>query len=368
MLKQKEYNLSDSNISNLGTDLEKKVRLESAKCEKEWEGAGKDVGLDIWRIENFGVKRIAKEDYGKFFSGDSYIVLNTYKKGNALRWDVHFWLGKYTTQDEAGTAAYKTVELDDRLNGTPVQHREVQDHESKLFLSYFTEKCPVRILEGGIESAFTHVKPTEYKERLLWIKGKLNNVRVREIEKKASMMNSGDVFILDQGLKVWQWNGSKSGAGEKAVAAKLTRALDDERGSKVEITVMEEGDQDTKAFFEHLEGDEKEVQAHDAVEHDSKVKSEKVLYKLSDASGKLTFTKVGEGKVKRDLLDTNDVFIFDVGNEVFAWVGKGASVDERKFSLHYAQDYLAKENRPEWLPVSRILEGGENEVFESSFD
>jgi Gelsolin repeat len=44
-------------------------------------------------------------------------ILQTYKKkpdSENLSYDLHFWLGEETSQDEAGTAAYKTVELDDR--------------------------------------------------------------------------------------------------------------------------------------------------------------------------------------------------------------------------------------------------------------
>jgi gelsolin len=139
MIKQTKYNIEETNIALLGSDLEKQVKAASAAGEKAWVGAGKVPGLQIWRIEKFKVVAWPKEEYGKFFDGDSYIVLNTYKKPDSdkLHWDIHFWLGDNTTQDEAGTAAYKTVELDTLLGGEPVQHREVQDYESRLFVSYF---------------------------------------------------------------------------------------------------------------------------------------------------------------------------------------------------------------------------------------
>ena len=41
-------------------------------------------------------------------------------------------------QDEYGTVAYKTVELDTFLDDAAIQHREVQGHESSLFKSYFS--------------------------------------------------------------------------------------------------------------------------------------------------------------------------------------------------------------------------------------
>lgn len=48
-----------------------------------------------------------------------------------------FFAGDSCTQDESGSAAVFTVQMDDFLGGKPIQYREVQGHESKTFLGYF---------------------------------------------------------------------------------------------------------------------------------------------------------------------------------------------------------------------------------------
>ncbi|KAK6994563.1 gelsolin-like protein 2, partial [Biomphalaria glabrata] len=128
---------------------------------------------------NFKVTPWPKEDYGKFYDGDSYIVLNTYKESGKEQflYDVHFWIGKYSTQDEYGTAAYKTVELDTYLDDVPIQHREVQGFESNLFKSYFKT---IELLKGGAASGFKNVKPAEYRPRLLHFHGEKKNIFVKE--------------------------------------------------------------------------------------------------------------------------------------------------------------------------------------------
>ena len=45
---------------------------------KHFSISGKEVGLEIFRVVKFKIEKCPKADYGKFFSGDSYIVLNTY--------------------------------------------------------------------------------------------------------------------------------------------------------------------------------------------------------------------------------------------------------------------------------------------------
>lgn len=344
------------------------MRLNASKTETAWTGVGKAIGLEIWRIEKFKVVAWPKEKYGHFFSGDSYIVLRTYKKtpdDQKLSYDVHFWLGKETSQDEAGTAAYKTVELDDNLGGVPVQHREVQGHESSLFMGYFSK---MSIQEGGVDSGFKHVKPEEYRQRLLHLKGNKTRVVVREVAKSYESLNSGDVFVLDAGLVVYQWNGQTSNGQERHKGAELVRAIIDERKGLPKLTVFTEGDGDLGPFWDLL-GGKGPVKSAEQAGSDAEVKSVgKKLFRLSDASGKMDFKEESIGKVRKSQFDTNDVFVFDAGHEVFVWIGKKATADEKRLGLQYAQNYLSMYNRPMWLPISRVLEGGEHETFIECID
>jgi len=367
MLKQKKYNIADSNIANFGSELDHNVKKASAETEPAWKNAGKTPGIEIWRIEQFKVISVPKNTYGTFYSGDSYIVLKTYKNKDIFAWDVHFWLGEFTTQDEAGTAAYKTVELDELLGGAPVQYREVDGHESDRFLSYFTPPG-LRILQGGVATGFHHVKPEEYKPRLLHVKGRGSNVRVTEVALSHTSLNSGDVFILDAGLSIYQWNGKSGGPAEKNKGSALARAIKDEREGRSKVTVHEEGDKDLGEFWKILGGEGPVKSAAEGGSDTEVASTSKVLFSLSDATGKLEFKKVAESKVTRAHFVSNDAFIFDVGPQVFAWIGKGSSANERKGALQYAADYLKNNSRPLHLPIIRILEGGENEVFEAFLD
>ncbi|KAE8778702.1 Villin-2 [Hordeum vulgare] len=81
------------------------------------------------RIEDFKPVALPKSDYGKFYSGDSSIVLQTTSpKGGAYLYDVHFWIGKDSSQMQifVKTLTGKTITLefiDSNSFTTPLQQQ-----------------------------------------------------------------------------------------------------------------------------------------------------------------------------------------------------------------------------------------------------
>lgn len=359
MQKPKEYDWKDSNMALFGSDVEKKVKKESAESEPAWHGSGQEVGVEIWRINKFKVEKWPIDEYGSFYSGDSYIILNTYKdeEADALLYDVHFWIGKYSTQDEYGTAAYKTVELDTYHEDKPVQHREVQGRESRLFKTYFDT---IIIMKGGCATGFKRVLPEAAPKRLFQVVRDDSSKKtvVKEIPMKAGNLNDEDVFVIDLGLNIYQYNGKTCNKDEKFKAAALVQKLESDRGGKCSTEVLDS----TSTSMSHpamqyfKEGKSKDKTAVAA--------GEKSMWKLSDAEGRMKFESILEGSLERGQLESNDVFLVDDGEEVFVWIGAEASVDERKNALSYSHEYL-KEKEDPFKPVTIIGQGQKCAPFEA---
>jgi len=68
------------------------------------------------------------------------------------------------------------------------------------------------------------------------------------------------------------------------------------------------------------------------------------------------------------MLDSNDVFLFDTGFEIFVWIGQRASQAERNAGIGQAQNYLKTSGRPVYLPISKIQEKSQIPTFEALFD
>eukprot|EP00731_Ephydatia_muelleri_P013622 Em0007g932a len=365
LVKAKKYDWKDSNVAAIGTDADRKVKKASAETETAWKDAGKKLGLQIWRIVKFKITHWPKDDYGKFFNGDSYIILNTYKKpeSDELLYDLHFWIGQYSTQDEYGTAAYKTVELDTLLDDKPIQHREVMGFESDLFKSYFST---ITILEGGAETGFRHVKPQEYKPRLLHFHGDKSGVKVVEKPLNKHYLDSSDVFILDMGLKLYQWNGKTGNKDEKYKAAEYLKSIVHERNGKPVVEVLDEYSvSKTHVFYATLSErplDDPEPEIH--VKHDTATFTP-CMFRLSDETGKLVLTPVQKGPLSRRNLDEKDVFLVDTGTHVFVWIGSETSIEEKRKAMTYAHNYLKDTDHP-LVPVSCIKSGCDTEAFKSA--
>ncbi|KAI2804260.1 hypothetical protein BLOT_003239 [Blomia tropicalis] len=350
----------------------------------------------IWRVKEFNLIPVPKEEYGKFYKGDSYVVIccteyrtgghsnmpiEPLKTGGIGMIDIHFWIGSNSSQDESAVAAIKTVELDDFLGGTPVQHREVEGHESKQFLSYF--RNGIRLLNGGFESGF-HKVDKELHPSLYQVKGKKRPVMHELNEIKWSSINNGDVFLLVVPKYIFVWVGKSANHFERLSAINIANELKNELSRfHLSIVIVDDGQEakqlssnENTEFNRYLPLESKDSQIKPADEFDwtSDEKFEKAerkfvhLYHCKEFDDKILIKSVKDGPLTRSDLDSNDSFIVDNGaNGIWVWVGKDASTKERSSGLRYAMELIKDKEYPAKTEVTKVIEGGETIEFRSLF-
>uniref|UniRef100_A0A8C1NEM2 Villin-1 n=1 Tax=Cyprinus carpio TaxID=7962 RepID=A0A8C1NEM2_CYPCA len=332
---------------------------------------GYKKSLSEWQClsENMELVPCPPKTYGQFFEGDSYVILYT---SNNYTYDLHYWLGKDTSQDEQGAAAIYTTQMDEHLGGAAVQHRETQGHESATFQGYF--KQGIIYKKGGVASGMKQVETNTYNiRRLLHVKGN-KHVVAGEVEMSWNSFNQGDVFLLDLGSLLIQWNGPKSNRMERLRGMNLAKDIRDrERGGRAQVTVVEGDDEKSseeamKLMIQAL-GEKKHIK--DAIPDnivDEKLKTAIKLFHISDAQGNLVVQEVAVKPLTQDLLKTEDCYLLDQGGiKIFIWKGKKASKTERAESLKKAEAYIKAKGYPASTYVETVSEGAESSVFKQLF-
>ncbi|KAK1204910.1 VILI protein, partial [Pygoscelis papua] len=329
-------------------------------------------GLQIWRIENMELVPVPTKSYGNFYEGDCYVLLLTRKTGSSFSYNIHYWLGKESSQDEQGAAAIYTTQMDDHLGMVAVQHREVQGHESETFRSYFKQGLIYK--KGGVSSGMKHVETNTYNvQRLLHVKGK-KNVVAEEVEMSWKSFNRGDVFLLDLGQLIIQWNGPESNRNERLKAMTLAKDIRDrERGGRAKVGVVDGEDEGASPglmqVLTHVLGEKRDIKAatpDDKV--DQKLKSSLKLYHLSNAGGNLVIQEVAIRPLTQDMLLHEDCYILDQGGlKIFVWKGKNANKEEKQQAMSRALGFIKAKNYPASTSVEVENDGSESTIFRQLF-
>lgn len=405
MQQPEKISWKDTNLALIGSDLDHKVKEAAASGEEAWDGIGQTAGLHVWRIEKFNVAPWPEDHYGKFFKGDSYIVLRSTGTGSTttLQHDLHIWIGSESSQDEYGTAAYKMVEADEFLGGAAVQHRQVEGLEADEFVDCFDEYGCLEYLEGGIESGFHVVEPTKEQPQFFRFgaresSGNSKKGELVQVPMAVSSMDSRSGFILfADKATVWVWHGKDLKPFGKIACT--------HQGEKLctlgTVTVLNQGecDDDTE-FWNYLNqgsvggstgnsgascsrsigSTATGVKPRTSLVSSLKEFKPKLFVVPEDPTKPLEQTGIGElikkAVLKRPMgflkkpsstLDENDVYLIDTGWKLFVWIGKHANPGEKVAALGAADRYAVTEPRAKELPVTVLKSGQERDGFRSFF-
>lgn len=292
----------------------------------------KNEGLYIWRIENFKIKPIDKNDYGKFYEGDSYIVFNIYLNNKELKYDVHFWIGQFSTSDEYGTAVYKTIELDQYVQNRAIQHRELQFYESKLFASYFDK---IVYLSGGIPSGYHLVsdKIEPQPPKLLYFYDKQHHILTNHLN-----YDNHYVYILDNITTIDIFLGEKSSKTDQYLANCFVNKLLTQRKNS-EINYIDNYNE-FKNLIEKANFDN--------------TNQENTIYHISDEY-KNQIKQINNITLKN--LNTGDSYLFITKYDIYIWIGKESSLTEIKRAWDLALRLKL------WKSITLIKESLETESF-----
>ncbi|XP_031264922.1 villin-3-like isoform X1 [Pistacia vera] len=321
------------------------------------EGGGK---MEVWCINGSAKTPLPKEDIGKFYSGDCYIVLYTYHSGD--RKEDYFlccWIGTDSIEEDQKMAARLANTMCNSLKGRPVQGCIFQGKEPPQFVALFQ---PMVVLKGGLSSGYkkyiadkgvTDETYTAESIALIRISGtSIHNNKAVQIDALATSLNSTECFLLQSGSSIFTWHGNQSTFEQQQLAAKVAEFLK----PGVSLKHAKEGTE-SSAFWFALGG----KQSYTSKKVSPEVVRDPHLFTFSFNKGKFEVEEVYN--FSQDDLLTEDILLLDTHAEVFVWVGHSVDSKEKQSAFEIGQNYInmaaSLEGLSPKVPLYKVSEGNE---------
>ncbi|XP_037703277.1 LOW QUALITY PROTEIN: villin-like protein [Choloepus didactylus] len=330
--------------------------------------------LHIWITEDLKMVPVPERAYGNFFEAHCYVILHVPQNPKATQGvssDLHYWVGKAASTEAEVAAGAFVQHLEEGLGSWTVQHREAQGRESDCFLSYFRQGIIYR--KGGLASDLKHVETNMYSiQRLLHIKAR-KHVSATEVELSWKSFNKSDIFLLDLGKVMIQWNGPKASISEKARGLALTCSLwDRERGGRAQVGVVDKEVQatDLMQIMDAILGIRVgNLQA--AVPYPCITQLQKAnvrLYHIYEKGKDLVVQELATPPLTQDLLQKEFCHILDQGGfKIYVWQGRMSSLQEKKAAFSWAMSFMQAKGYPIDTSVEVVNDGAEPVAFKQLF-
>uniref|UniRef100_A0A8C7MIL8 Gelsolin n=1 Tax=Oncorhynchus kisutch TaxID=8019 RepID=A0A8C7MIL8_ONCKI len=305
----------------------------------------------IWRIEGADKVPVEPSTYGRFYGGDSYIILYNYQHGGRNGQVIYIWQGVDSSQDEIGASAILAAQLDDELGGGAVQVRVIQGKEPAHLMSLFGGQ-PMVVHQGGTSREGGQAQAAD--TQLFQVRSNpAGCTRAIEVDAAASNLNSNDVFVLVTPASSFIWVGKGTSDSEKHGAQKLKNVTDYE-------------DTRQNDFWDAL-GGKADYRTSARLKNKMDVHPPR-LFACSNKTGQFVIEEV-PGEMTQEDLAPDDVMLLDTWEQIFVWIGGEAHEEEKTEGIASAVRYIETDptKRDSSTPIVKLKQGHEPPTFTGWF-
>ena len=340
----------------------------------------RDDGIHIWRVKSGGLEHWRREDYGRFYDKECFLLLHIRdigKHDERCTITLHLWAGRWAKEETYQLAVHLTIYMNGRLDNRAVVHREIQDKESSVFKAHFPF---ITYLKGSAEENYWNTARVRgmYQTHLLKCyrpDPRFDHYKIKEVPARNNQLNNSFVYILDRGQDIYQWNGELCMAEDVFKASKYVQDLRGNRGMAIRIdTINDNGeDEGSHPFYMFLSHrsyvtdvgdveDEQRTLAFPSSRRAPGTPARGYMFRVSSHNGRVQFKKTKEGIITMRDVIKETTCVIDLGDLCILWFSESVELKDRARGIATIHEYIRHSRQP-LLPAIVITQGQMSSEF-----